>query len=106
MSTKYKYGDRVPNTTLAKRLFELSDAIGDKESMIREFTRRIPAELDRDADLVLWQAAERIYQLHDENERLNAALATVDEVLRKHKLTVDTGRLVILDAGETQPKDR
>lgn len=61
MSTKYKHGDHVPNDVLAGRLKELSSALwSDKDVRDREFTKRIPAELDRDADLVMNQAAERL----------------------------------------------
>ena len=61
MSTRYKSEDRVPTEVLAKRLIELSTAVvkGDEE-MLREFNMRIPAELDRDADLVLSQSARRL----------------------------------------------
>lgn len=61
MSTKYKNSKDVPTRLLAQRLRELSDAIsGGKESTAREFTMRIPAECDRDADLVLSEAAARL----------------------------------------------
>ena len=61
MSTKYKHGDNVPTDTIISRLNELSDAVTKGKGAIdREFTMRVPAELDRDADLVLSQAAKRI----------------------------------------------
>ena len=61
MSNKYCSGDRVPNDVLANRLDELSEAITKgSEYISREFTMRVPAELDHDADLVLSQAAERL----------------------------------------------
>jgi len=65
MSNQYKhYGDVVPSEILCARLRELSDAVTEgPESVAREFTMRIPAELDRDADLVLSQAAIRIAEL-------------------------------------------
>ncbi len=64
MSRKYKHGEKVPSDVLAKRLDELSDAITKgKDATDREFTMRIPAELDRDADLVLGASAERIMAL-------------------------------------------
>ena len=67
MSTTYKHFNEVPSWLLADRLEQLSDAVCDgKEAMEREFTRRIPAELDRDADLVLQQAAQRIRELEQE----------------------------------------
>jgi len=68
MSTKYKHGDRVPTEVLATRLDELADTVvarmkGDPSPMDREFTCRIPAELDRDPDLVLSAAARRLVTL-------------------------------------------
>ena len=58
MSRKYNMPKEVPNIELSKRLGELSSAIvcrlmGDKgAAMDREFTCRIPTEVDRDADIV------------------------------------------------------
>jgi hypothetical protein len=61
MSRQYKNSKDVPTSTLIKRLNELSDAICEgRESQAREFTMRIPAECDRDADLVLAEAARRL----------------------------------------------
>ena len=56
---------------LIRRRRELSNAITDgREARDREFTMRIPAEPERDADLVLSTAANRIAELDRENERL------------------------------------
>jgi hypothetical protein len=64
MSTKYQNSKDVPTSVLVARLEELSDAIaGGRESQAREFTMRIPAECDRDADLVLAEAARRLKAL-------------------------------------------
>ena len=68
MSTRYKHDDRVPTEVLADRLDELADAVvarmkGDDGPMDREFTCRIPAEMDRDPDLVLSAAARRLVTL-------------------------------------------
>ena len=61
MSNKYKQGDSVPNLVLADRLDELATAITKGADTInREFTMRVPAEFDRDADLVMSQAAKRL----------------------------------------------
>ena len=61
MSTKYKNTRDVPLDVLVARLNELSDAIrGGKDTRDREFTMRIPAECDRDADLVIAEAAKRL----------------------------------------------
>ena len=69
MSNKYKDCDEVPNEALCKRLKELSKAVTKgREGLHREFTMRIPAELDRDADLVLSIAARRIESLRQQLE--------------------------------------
>lgn len=65
MSNQYKHGGRVPNEVLAKRLDELTAAVvarmnGDDAAFEREFSCRIPAELDRDPDLVMSTAAKRL----------------------------------------------
>lgn len=86
MSTKYKNSKDVPNEILAKRLEELSDAIIARMSknpgpFEREFTCRIPAECDRDADLVLSEAASRLVRLdylQEEIGRLRALEGTYD----------------------------
>ena len=64
MSCKYQNSSDVPVDTLIERLLELSNAItGGRDSQCREFTMRIPAECDRDADLVLAEAARRLEKL-------------------------------------------
>lgn len=61
MSRKYQNSSEVPTEVLCSRLDELSDAIaGGKDSFANEFTMRVPAECDRDADLVLAEAAKRL----------------------------------------------
>jgi len=61
MSTQYRNGHEVPDKVLIKRLKELSNAINKGEkSFSSEFTMRVPAEMDRDADLVLQEAARRL----------------------------------------------
>ncbi|WP_062359550.1 hypothetical protein [Vreelandella aquamarina] len=67
MSTKYSSSQDVPNTSLADRLDELSIAVTQKgEVRDSELTMRIPAEVDRDADLVLAEAAKRLRELGDD----------------------------------------
>ena len=71
MSTKYKRSEDIPNHILAYRLNELSDACvasmnNDKAKFDREFTFRIPCELDRDADVVLAEAARRLEFLEEQ----------------------------------------
>ena len=65
MSTAYKKSEEVPDDILANRLEQLSSAVVarmnmDMSKFLNEFTCRIPAELDRDADLVLSEAARRL----------------------------------------------
>lgn len=61
MSNRYKHGDRVPSDVLCNRLNELADAVTEgQQAVAREFTMRIPAEFDRDADLVMAEAASRL----------------------------------------------
>lgn len=61
MSTEYKESRDVPNDVLARRLRELSNHIVNRKGdFLSEFTMRIPAEVDRDADIVLSESADRI----------------------------------------------
>lgn len=84
MSIKYKAGNQVPDEALCVRLEELTDAV-TKGRTNQEFTMRVPAEVDRDADLVLAEAARRIRFLKaclDEvvpppTEEFQALLATI-----------------------------
>lgn len=80
MSTKYKHGDVVPSEVLSARLLELAHAATKSgREFEREFNMRIPAELDRDADLVLSQSADRIEQLQRERDELKAVLHEVHQ---------------------------
>ena len=85
MSNKYKHGDVIPNDVIARRLDELSDAVtAGKDAIDREFTMRIPAELDRDADLVLSEAAERVRKinvLQEQIKTLKAGLKAVENLI-------------------------
>ena len=64
MSTTYKTGDYIPSKVLCQRLMELATAVTKGQpTILREFTMRVPAERDRDADLVLVEAATRIIEL-------------------------------------------
>ena len=65
MSKQYRHGDTVPTEVLVKRLNEFKDAVverlcGNPSLFESEFTCRIPAELDRDPDLVFSEAAIRL----------------------------------------------
>ena len=70
MSTKYEDPKLVPTSVLIERLKELADAIakGNRD----ELTMRIPAEADRDADIVLAEAAKRL-EYFRVTHRLNSA---------------------------------
>lgn len=64
MSTEYKEFKDVPIDAICKRLEELSYAVTKgKDAINREFSMRVPAELDRDADIVLSIAAKRLTDL-------------------------------------------
>ncbi len=68
MSTKYRKPENVPTRVLAKRLDELSLSVAERgDKMDSDFTMRIPAEVDRDADIVLYESAKRLRQI-DERE--------------------------------------
>jgi hypothetical protein len=67
MSTQYQSGKDVPTEVLAARLNELAHVVAQKRDRIGdEFTMRIPAECDRDADLVMSEAAVRLEALQAE----------------------------------------
>lgn len=58
---------------LSPRLRELSDAVTQgREAVAREFTMRVPAEPNRDADLVLSRAADELDRQTAEFARLLA----------------------------------
>ncbi len=100
MSTKFKSTRAVPLEKIIARLKELSEAItkgGPYQE--REFTIRIPAECDRDADLVIAEGATRLQQLQAANrdlqawfddaraevERVQKVTSVIDECLRQIK---------------------
>lgn len=60
MSEQYKKASEVPTEVLCKRLDELSDAVTKGDNGWGEFCMRIPAEVDRDADIVLAEASRRL----------------------------------------------
>lgn len=79
MSTKYQNSNEVPIEVLINRLSELSDAIvRGKESFNREFIMRIPAERDRDADLVLAEAARRLIKLEQQLKTCRNDIEIID----------------------------
>lgn len=81
MSTKYNDFSDVPNEAIINRLNELSDAVTNgKASVDREFTMRVPAECDRDADIVLSIAAKRIAELKAERDELRDTLEVINGI--------------------------
>lgn len=80
MSNTYKTAGDVPNEVLAKRLIELGHLVGEQN--FRDFTMSVPAELDRDADLVLSMAGHRLLIQDKRNTELEAKLKSTDESYR------------------------
>jgi len=75
MSSQYKNSADVPVEDLIRRLNELSDAVIARGNTFRdEFTMRVPAEVDRDADLVLSESATRLESLIKYNAELQAEI--------------------------------
>jgi hypothetical protein len=71
MSNQYKKGEEVPAAVLCERLKVLAHSVSrGPESVRRDFTMRVPAEHDHDADLVMSEAARRITALEAENASL------------------------------------
>ena len=76
MSKLHQHGKDVPTSTLANRLRELSAAVANGYTSGPEFYLNSPAEFDRDADLVLAEAARRLVQFSNagsEAQRLDEA---------------------------------
>ncbi len=61
MSTQYKDRSEVPTAALIARLKEIAHAVTQgRDAIARECSMRVPAELDRDMDLVCAEAARRL----------------------------------------------
>lgn len=89
MSTAYKNSSDVPLDTLANRLRELSDAIlGGRATQANEFTMRIPAECDRDADIVLSESAARLQAVRDYNAQLQSELTAAKAEIEQQKALI------------------
>lgn len=79
MSAKYKDGDTIPTKVLVGRLKELVEVITKRpEDMKFEFSMRIPAERDRDADLVISEAARRLKSLEARLAEMKKAIAELE----------------------------
>lgn len=96
MSAQYHKGEDVPTDVLADRLDELSNAITDgKDATSAEFTMRVPAEYDRDADLVLAEAARRLRMV---SATLDKQLSmTVEELCHPDNLVTIGPKIIIKD---------
>lgn len=71
MSNKYKHADEIPTEVIVSRLKELAKAVTKgPDEVRREFTMRVPAERDRDADLVLMEAAQQLEKVTEERDLL------------------------------------
>lgn len=84
MSNKYKDGDKVPASVICDRLYVLSCALTTqgRDAFEREFTMRIPAELDRDPDLVMSRAANIIEEQQEEIAQLREQLSKAWEIIK------------------------
>lgn len=81
MSQKYKFGAHIPTEVLTGRLMELVNVITKEHHRLRdEFTMRIPAERDRDADLVLSECATRLTALETQVAELTAERDRLREI--------------------------
>lgn len=80
MSTKYKNSKDVPTYVLAARLFDLADFIAGGGATHNEFNMRDPAEADRDADLVLSEAALRLLLCEPEAAQTSSFSRELDEL--------------------------
>jgi hypothetical protein len=67
-----------PHERLVGRLRQLADSVTQgRDAVAREFTMRVPAEPERDADLVLSTAADELDRLRDEIEALESKLRMI-----------------------------
>lgn len=74
MSSQYKSTEAVPDHVLLARVAELVDAVTKGSAGSNEFTMRVPAECDRDADLVLTELAIRYRQARNRASKAEAKL--------------------------------
>ena len=87
MSRKYNSPKEVPIDIILDRVDELADACTSRVAFDGQFTMRIPAEVDRDADLVLGEVVRRcralmseVSTLRSERDRLVNRLDKASEV--------------------------
>lgn len=98
MSTEYKDAADVPTMILVERLGVLSDAVA--KNSLGEFDMRVPVEVDRDADVVLLEAAKRLATLTAERKQVRELVKAVEainplhlthSVQAGHELKTETG---------------
>ena len=83
MSAKYNKHEEVPTSALADRLKELAGFVAKND--FSDFSMRVPAELDRDADLVMSGAAMRLLSLQSENAAMLARAEKAEAELAEAK---------------------
>jgi len=112
MSTYYRNGEDVPTAAICTRLKELSNAVTKgREAVAREFTMRIPAEIDHDADFVLSVAALRLDHSEKRIQELEVDLAVwreggvTEELLRRHNGCLKVGRGCVIRLASEIPVD-
>ena len=79
MTNKYEDTNQVPDQVLLTRVAELVDAVTQGSAGLNEFTMRVPAECDRDADLVLTELIIRYRNLIERAEAAEKHLAEVEQ---------------------------
>ena len=82
MSNKYKNSKDVPDQVIIDRLMELSHASTTRESLLKEFTLTIPVQLDRDPDVVLSIAADRLQELNQWKSKVMSRVIDIGKYLQ------------------------
>ena len=82
MSIKFKDSKDIPTDVLVNRVREIVGAITapSERRLMTELSMRAPAELDRDADLVLSEVARRLTAFEIEILRLKDQINNMDSV--------------------------
>lgn len=85
MSTQYQSSKDVPTEVLAARLNDLAHVVAQRRDCIgAEFTMRIPAECDRDADLVMAEAARRMQAMSIDLEHARIRIKELERTQAGH----------------------
>ena len=75
---------------IVERLRELSHAVTLGEKGRSEFTMRVPVDEERDADIVLSNAADEIESLRADKERLEGLIVAYKESLDTYEQVLET----------------